>query len=127
MQVSLCSLVSDAALERLALLPHLRCLNISKCRDVTDAGLRALRASSQLQRLDMQNLPGVTDQGVRSLTGLPRLRHLALSRPDPGAEERLVYYRRESVGELQRARPDVHVSQQMGEVCGKMWGILYYH
>jgi len=70
--------ITDAGLRHIGLLSELQELEFScHCRNVTDAGLVHLRGLSQLRSLKL-NRAQVTDAGLASLAVLHRLRSLAI-------------------------------------------------
>ena len=62
----LCSLVTDKALETLATMPELRAVRVSGT-NVTDAGIAALFELPRLSELDLRNCRGVTKAAIEKL------------------------------------------------------------
>ena len=62
----LCSLVTDKALETLATMPELRAVRVSGT-NVTDAGIAALLKLPKLSELDLRNCRGVTKAAIEKL------------------------------------------------------------
>jgi hypothetical protein len=80
--------VTDAGLEPLNGLPHLRQLRLDGS-EVSDAGLEHLKSLTELNYLDLSNTR-VTDAGLEHLKGLPHLQVLILKQTrvtDAGAEK----------------------------------------
>lgn len=70
-------LVTDADLELLEGLTHLKRLHLSRNPEVTDAGLKHLEGLDSLERLDLHST-GLSDVGLEHLKGLTNLRMLRL-------------------------------------------------
>jgi hypothetical protein len=66
-------LMTDAALVRLAALPHVTSLSLAGSRQLTDEGLRHLAAMPQLQHLNLSGAK-ISDRGLAVLAQLPNLR-----------------------------------------------------
>ena len=73
----LCSLVTDAALETLSTMPELRAVRVSGT-NVTDAGIAALLKLPQLSELDLRNCRGVTKAAIEKLAEKKTLRMLKI-------------------------------------------------
>ena len=71
------NMMDDAAMARLAGVPHVRVLKLHGSDRVTDAGLRHLAAFTELEDVELGgwNSP-MTDAGFAALAGLPRLRNV---------------------------------------------------
>lgn len=69
--------LTDAVMDRLALLDHVTYLDASNSKQLTDVGVRRLSALPRLQHLNLSNA-GITDEGLAVLRELPALRSFAL-------------------------------------------------
>ena len=73
----LCSLVTDAALETLSTMPELRAVRVSGT-NVTDTGIAALLELPHLGELDLRNCRGVTKAAIEQLAEKKSLRMLKI-------------------------------------------------
>jgi internalin A len=73
----LCPLVTDAAMDTLASMPNLRAVRLSGT-NVTDTGVAALLTLPQLTELDLRNCRGVSDRSIRKLAAKDTLRTLKI-------------------------------------------------
>ena len=88
------NMMDDAALEKLAGVPHIRVLKLHGSNRVTDQGLQHLRKFVDLEEIELGGWKSpMTDAGFAALRGLPRLRavHSWWSRnlTDAGVKETL--------------------------------------
>ena len=74
LDLSVCSLITDAGLEHLRNLDNLQHLNLSRCSLITDAGLEHLCNLDNLQHLDLSDCNLFTWRGIVCI--LARIRHL---------------------------------------------------
>lgn len=70
--------VTDAGLECLKTLAHLKVLNLMGCSEIGDAGLLHLSGLTDLEELNLTGCKKITDRGVRALSPLHQLRRLSL-------------------------------------------------
>lgn len=70
--------VTDANLQILAQMPHLKTINNLMGNAYTDEGLKALAKVPSLEEVSVSSGDNVTDDGVRALAALPNLRRLDL-------------------------------------------------
>ena len=68
--------ITDAGVQSLTTLIHLRELKVDGAHRVTDASVRALVALPRLRALAMPHSPNLTAEGLRSLLAAPWLRQL---------------------------------------------------
>jgi hypothetical protein len=62
-----CGNITDAGLDDVARLKHLKWLGLPACPNITDAGLAKLTASKSLTGLDLRGCPQITDEGIQQL------------------------------------------------------------
>jgi hypothetical protein len=93
---------TDADLQRVAQLPHVRLIHLQRAIDVTDAGLAQLARLKHLRTLTINDAEQLTDAGLRQLAQLSSLGYLQI---DLGRRK----IGRDVIESLRRALPNCRV------------------
>jgi hypothetical protein len=88
--------VTDAALDEVVKLPHLKRLSLARS-SVTDAGLAKLQGVVWLEGLGITDTP-VTDKGLKHLEKIPSLHHLWVCENDKLTKEGIAALKQSLVG-----------------------------